>query len=66
MIVKINGQDVEIAEGVAIEEFLAQRKINPKSVVVEYNRRILKPQEWREAILKEDDSLEIISFVGGG
>ena len=57
---------MDIACGVSVEAFLAQRKMSEKSVVVEYNRRILEQREWPHVILKDNDSLEIISFVGGG
>ena len=66
MIAKVNGQETQVAEGLSLGQFLAQRKINAKTVVVEYNARIVKPQEWSQVMLRDDDSLEIISFVGGG
>ncbi len=66
MIARVNGRDVELAEGLSIEVFLLQRKMDLKTVVVEHNAKILKPQEWQGVILKQNDLLEIISFVGGG
>ncbi len=66
MIARINGQDVELAEGLSIEAFLLQRKMNLEAVVVEHNAKILKPREWQGIVLEQDDILEIISFVGGG
>ncbi|OIO36651.1 MAG: thiamine biosynthesis protein ThiS [Candidatus Omnitrophica bacterium CG1_02_44_16] len=66
MIARVNGQDVELAEGLNIEAFLLQGKINLSTVVVEHNAKILKPQEWQGVILQPNDILEIISFVCGG
>jgi len=66
MIAKVNGQETQVEEGSSLEQFLAQRKISAKTAVVEHNARIVPPQEWPEVILKEEDTLEIVSFVGGG
>ena len=63
---RINGESIDISRQMSIKEFLESRTINPKAVVVEYNRRILQPREWDGIFLKENDSLEIVSFVGGG
>ena len=35
-------------------------------MVVEYNLNIVKSDKWSGTILKENDSLEVLSFVGGG
>lgn len=63
---RINGEAVDMPVGISIKELICRRRINPKNVVVEYNRVILKPQEWGGIVLKEGDTLEIIAFVGGG
>ncbi len=63
---RINGESVEIREGATVEEFLGARKIDFAAVVVEYNGKILKRQEWGAVAVRENDTLEIVSFVGGG
>ena len=39
---------------------------NPKLVVVEFNGTILPPQSWDKQEVKDGDSLEIVTIVGGG
>jgi thiamine biosynthesis protein ThiS len=35
-------------------------------VAVEWNRRILRRAELRNAVVSDGDELEVITFVGGG
>ncbi len=66
MNIRINGDGVKLGGVVSIAELIAERKINPLSVVVEYNGAILKQDDWQRVVLKDGDQLEIVSFVGGG
>ena len=38
----------------------------PRLVVVEFNGLILTPDLWAEQQVKDGDSLEIVTIVGGG
>jgi len=40
--------------------------INPGRVAVEYNKEIIDKGQYDSVRLKENDNLEIITFVGGG
>jgi len=62
----INGEEAVIQEPVSIAAIIAERKINPEVVVVEYNGSIINCRDWGRISLKEKDALEIVSFVGGG
>lgn len=66
MIARINGEQVTIKDGISIAGVLKARGVDPKVVVVEHNMKILRPEEWPGIVLKADDTLEIVSFVGGG
>ncbi len=39
---------------------------HPKLVVVEFNGLILTPDLWADQEVKDGDSLEIVTIVGGG
>lgn len=66
MKVKINGKDVEIPKNFNIIQLLEYLNIKTNFVAVELNKEIVKRSQWEETILKEKDSLEIVTFVGGG
>ena len=63
--VKVNGADLDIA-GKTISEHLAATNYDPKRIAVERNGDIVFKSQYDATILKDGDSLEIVSFVGGG
>jgi len=63
--VKVNGTKLDIA-GKTVAEYLATTKYDPKRIAVERNGDIVFKSQYAETILKDGDSLEVVSFVGGG
>ena len=63
--VKINGTAVDIA-GKTLAEYLAGTKYDPKRIAVERNGEIVPKAQYAETVLQDGDSVEIVSFVGGG
>jgi len=66
MLIEVNGKSKEIDREISVREFLLELGANPKVIVVELNRSILEQSQWNNTVLKENDKIEIISFVGGG
>lgn len=66
MIISLNGKKAEIKEGITLKELIDQKGLEPDRIVVEYNYRVLQQDEWEKTILKENDNLEVLRFVGGG
>jgi len=66
MNIKINGNPVDVGDVSSITEVVNKRALAPETIVVEHNYRIVPREEWHKAALKENDNLEIVSFVGGG
>lgn len=63
----VNGDPMTVAKGASLAEFLRARSLDPRMVVVEHNRVILRDREAYQGImLQEGDNLEIVHFVGGG
>ena len=62
----VNGDPMEVPQGETAAALLEGLKLNPGLVVVELNMTILKRNELEETMLKENDELEIVHFVGGG
>lgn len=63
--VKINGELLDI-DGKTLAEYLSSAGFDSKRVAVERNGAIVPKAEYAEAVLKDGDSLEVVSFVGGG
>jgi sulfur carrier protein len=51
---------------ITLAELIFQRGLNPKSIIVEYNYRLVKEKDWLLIALRENDRVEILHFVGGG
>ena len=63
--VRINGEELDIA-GKTLAEYLATTSYDPKRIAVERNGDIVPKVQYGETILTDGDSVEIVSFVGGG
>ena len=63
--VKINGEELNIA-GKTVAEYLAIKNYDLKRIAVERNGDIVPKAQYDETVLKDGDSVEVVSFVGGG
>ena len=63
--VKVNGQAMDLA-GKTVSEYLASASYDPKRIAVERNGEIVFKSQYSSTVLAEGDSVEIVSFVGGG
>lgn len=63
--VKVNGAELDIA-GKTVAEYLATTNYDPKRIAVELNGNIVFKSQYNEIVLENGDSLEVVSFVGGG
>lgn len=66
MVIKINGKEVVIERPGNLADLICGKGLVPEHVVVEHNFKITPAGEWAGIILKDNDNIEIISFVGGG
>ena len=63
--VKVNGEPKDIA-GKTIAEYLATTNYDEKRIAIERNGDIVPKAQYGETVLHDGDSLEVVSFVGGG
>ena len=63
--IKVNGEPKDIA-GKTIAEYLATTNYDVKRIAVERNGDIVPKAQYGETVLQDGDSIEIVSFVGGG
>ncbi|MCP4682551.1 MAG: sulfur carrier protein ThiS [Desulfobacterales bacterium] len=66
MTITVNGKKEEILEATSIIDFLVRKNLNPDKVVVEHNLNIIDKKALKDIMLKENDTLEVLRFVGGG
>ena len=63
--VKINGKNLDIA-GKSVSDYLNLAGYDLMRVAVELNGDIVPKWRYAETVFNEDDSVEVVSFVGGG
>ena len=64
--IRANGKDYSLTEPTKLLDFLADRQVKPKLIVVELNGTIIPREKYGEVILQAEDSVEIVHMVGGG
>jgi thiamine biosynthesis protein ThiS len=63
----VNGERRQAAPGTTLATFLSELSLDPRIVVVEHNRTILRDRDsYGSLTLADGDVLEIVHFVGGG
>lgn len=65
MKITVNGDVREVPPGTTVTTLLDSLKLIPRNVAVELNRRLLRSEKY-DTVLSEGDSLELVTFVGGG
>ena len=65
-LVKVNGVSLDNISGLALGIYLLNEGYTISRVAVELNGNIVPKSLYKETILKDGDSLEVVSFVGGG
>jgi len=62
----LNGKEKFLEASRTIKEYIALRNWDSASVVVELNSEIIGQEHWTNIVLRDNDQLEILRFVGGG
>ncbi len=64
--IQVNGEVREIAGPAKLTDLLVHLALDPRTIVVEHNRRIVRRDALAGTSLAEGDVVELIHFVGGG
>ena len=65
MDVVINGERRQVGGGTLLD-VLAELELDPRAVVVEHNRKIVRRVGLGDVTVSEGDAIELVHFVGGG
>lgn len=63
--IHINGNDVA-ADGIKLYDYLMNHNYSVNRIAVEINEKIIPKSEYGNVIFNSGDTVEIVSFVGGG
>ena len=64
--IKVNGKFKSIPDNYKISNLVKELKIPLKKVAIEFNQEIMDKKRISKIILKKNDKIEIVHFIGGG
>jgi thiamine biosynthesis protein ThiS len=62
----VNGEARRVPAPATVKDLLDRLGLDPRGVVVELNRRIVRRPEHTQTPLQDGDAVELVHFVGGG
>ena len=66
MQILLNGEPREVPPQINLQDLLRLLELKEDRVAVELNRDIVRRDRWPGTLLRDQDRLEIVQFVGGG
>jgi thiamine biosynthesis protein ThiS len=63
---RINGDELDVVDNLSVTELVKHLKLTPERIAIELNQRVIRRTDWHSIVLKDEDRLEIVHFVGGG
>ncbi|HEX9282264.1 MAG TPA: sulfur carrier protein ThiS [Gemmatimonadales bacterium] len=62
----VNGERRAVVRGATLLELLRSLELDPRAVVVEHNRAIVRRPQLGDVTVGPGDAIELVHFVGGG
>ena len=64
--IKVNGKVKLIKDNTKLSNLIKFLKIPVKKVAIELNQEIVDKKKLEKIILKKNDKIEVVHFIGGG
>ena len=64
--IRVNGKVKSISKDYKMSDLVKNLKIPIKKVAIELNQEIIDKKKINKIILKKNDKIEIVHFIGGG
>ena len=64
--IQLNGKKIAIKPNFSVLDLIKKFKLERKRIAVEYNGTIIQRYRYNKKILKNNDRIEIVHFIGGG
>lgn len=66
MRIQVNGEFREVDENISLPQLVAILNLKAEQVAIELNQQVVRRTSWAITLLRSDDKVEIVHFVGGG
>ena len=61
-----NGEEFYVTQKITLDELIEYFAYQSTLFVVEYNNFICNKINWKQTVIEKNDTIEIITIVGGG
>lgn len=66
MKITVNGKELSVNPDTRLNALLEELKIEEQGMAVELNMEVVPKSRYKETLIKNNDTLEIIRMTGGG
>ena len=66
MKVFVNGEEKDLSDATSLSELITALDLPVARIAIELNREVVRRSDWGSTMLKDEDRIEIVHFVGGG
>jgi len=64
--IKLNGKNIQINKNKTLKKLIKKLNLPLSKVAIELNKKIIDKKKLNITILKNNDIIEIVHFIGGG
>ena len=64
--IQLNGKKITINQKFSLFDLLKKYKLNEKKIAIELNGQIITKNMYKKRLVKHNDKIEIVHFIGGG
>ena len=64
--IQLNGKKITIKSNFSILDLLKKYKLSSKKIAIDLNGVIISKINFKKKILKNNDKIEVVHFIGGG
>tara|TARA_B110001452_G_scaffold113464_1_gene94118 strand:- start:204 stop:422 length:219 start_codon:yes stop_codon:yes gene_type:complete len=64
--IQLNGKKITINQNFSLFDLLKKYKLNEKKIAIELNGLIITKNMYKKILIKHNDKIEIVHFIGGG
>ena len=64
--IQLNGRKISVKQKLSITGLLIKYKKDHKKVAIELNGKIISKNMYKKKIIKANDKIEVVHFIGGG
>tara|TARA_B100001027_G_scaffold146467_1_gene102324 strand:- start:348 stop:566 length:219 start_codon:yes stop_codon:yes gene_type:complete len=64
--INLNGKPIFLPKGTSVYKVIKKNKLQANKIAIEINNEIINKKKINKILLKNNDRIEIVHFIGGG